>query len=218
VRSLLPAILLLAAVDSLNPASITGAIYLAGSGPIARLRPFLVAVYSTYLSFGLALMLGPSAALQSALSDSPTILGPAVDVAVGGLLVGMGICSWRRRPPRRRVSDAPAGTRLRRSAFALGVLSTLADLPTAGPLLVATALLAETNANVAVKATDLSLYNLVYISPIVAVAIAHRRAAATNSATPGRPRTLLAWAPGVVAGLCMAGGTVIGCEGVAALM
>lgn len=217
VTSVLPAVLSLAVIDAVNPASITGAIYLAGTGRNARLRLFILAVYSTYLLVGLALTLGPAMALRSALVDTPTLFGPIVEVAVGVLLVAIGIRTWRqrasRRSPRPRAAPTP-----RRSALSLGVLTTLADLPTAGPLLVASALIAGSNANAWTQVTDLSLYNVVYISPLLAIALAHTQAAKTANATTGRSHNLLALGPALVAGLCVAGGTTIGCQGVAALI
>ncbi len=103
----LPAVLGLAMVDALNPTSITRALYLAGSGQLRRLRLFTLGVYCTYLSIGLALTVGPAAVLRSALGDIPTVFGPMVEVAVGGLLVGMAIRLWRRRDPRCRWSAPP---------------------------------------------------------------------------------------------------------------
>jgi hypothetical protein len=64
-------------------------------------------------------------------------------------------------------------------------VATLADLPTAGPLLVATALLAGVSG--AERLTGLALYNAVYISPLLAIALARRgvkrTAASRRSAT-----------------------------------
>jgi cytochrome c biogenesis protein CcdA len=173
-------------------------------------------VYCTYLLFGLALAFGPAAALRSGLADTPSIFGPTIEVVVGGLLVSIGIRTWRRR-----ASGATSGTPETHShpgsAFALGVLTTLADLPTAAPLLVATALIAGTNAKPWAAVGDLALYNIVYISPLLVVGLAYGSAA--RAADSGRrSRTLLACAPVVVAGLCVAGGAIVGCEGVAALV
>jgi cytochrome c biogenesis protein CcdA len=216
VTSVLPAILALAAGDSVNPASITGAIYLAGSGQAARLRIFILGVYSTYLLFGLALTLGPAAALRSAIAGTSTIFEPMVEVAVGGLLVGIGIRACRQRHSTRAQTAqvAPPHTR---SGLALGVAATLADLPTAGPLLIAITLLAGANVNVWAQAAALGLYNVVYVSPLLAVAFAHALSARSAGATTGRRRGLLARTHAVAA-LCLAVGAVIGCEGITALV
>jgi hypothetical protein len=66
----LPALGSLAIIDSIDPASITGALFLGGSGRCARLGLFILAVYFTYLVFGLALTFGPAAAVRSALVSS----------------------------------------------------------------------------------------------------------------------------------------------------
>ncbi len=192
MTAILPAILSLAAVDSLNPTSITAAIYLAGSRQSARLRLFIVAVYCTYLSIGLALLLGPAPALRSALGATPAIVAPVVEVVVGGLLVGMGIRTWRRRGFRRD-EPARAARSSSRSGLVLGFLTTLADLPTAGPLLAATALLAGLTGWRLV--TGLGLYDLVYISPLLAIALARCRITATTDRPSALRRGLLAYAP-----------------------
>jgi len=215
--SILPAVLSLAAIDAINPASITGAICLARPRGAARLRLFILAVYSTYLLFGIALTFGPAAALRSELAETPSIFAPTVEVAVGGLLVWIGIRTWRQRASG-ATSATPQAPSQRRSAFALGVLTTLADLPTAAPLLVATALIAGTNAKAWPELGDLALYNVVYISPLPLVALAYGSASNAADAATKRPRTVLAWAPAVLAGLCVAGGAVVGGAGVAALI
>jgi cytochrome c biogenesis protein CcdA len=215
VTSVLPAILALAAVDAVNPTSIAASIYLAGSRQMARLRMFTVGVYCTYLTIGLALTLGLAAALRSALADASTQFGAIVDVGAGSLLVGIGIRTWRQR----RAAHGPAANAppvSRRSGLALGFLATLADLPTAGPLLAAAALLAESGASIWAKVADLSLYNAVYISPLLAVALAGWRAARTAEALAARRHSLLACAP-AVAGVCLATGAVVGAHGIASL-
>ena len=213
---LLPAILALAAIDAVNPASITGAVYLAGSSQPARLRPFTIAVYSTYLCFGLALAFGPAAALRSALADTPAAAGPLIEVAIGGLLVAIGIRTLRRRGVTRGPSTtiASRSRRAGRSGLALGFLATLADLPTAGPLVVATTLLAGADGWGIV--TGLGLYALVYISPLLVIAVAHRPGASTPERSTGTRSALRACAPRVAA--LFVAGAIVGAEGLVALL
>ena len=217
MTSILPAVLSLAAIDAINPASITGAICLARERRAARLRMFVLASYSTYLLFGLALAFGPAAALRSGLADTPSLFGPTIEVAAGGLLVWVGVRIWRQRASV-AAPDTPETPSRRWSGFPLGVLTTLADLPTATPLFVATALIAQTGAKAWADVGDLALYNVVCISPLLIVALAQRSAAREAGTRTRRSRTLLAWTPAVVAGFCVAGGAVVGCEGVAALI
>ena len=170
-------------------------------------------MYCTYLSIGLALLLGPAAALRSALGAKPTIFAPVAEVIVGGLLVGMGIRAWSRRG-RLREDSARTTRRSRRSGLVLGFLTTLADLPTAGPLLVATALLAGLGGWAQV--TGLGLYDAVYVLPLVAIALAPSWPTRTTDRPSEARRGLLAYSLRVAA-LCLAG-TMVGCEGVAALV
>ena len=124
----LPALVSLAIIDSINPASITGALFLGGSGRKARLGLFILAVYCTYMVFGVALTLGPAAAVRSALAHSPIMIGPVLDVVIGVALVGVGVRIWRRRATSPALA-ARARTFGAGSALSLGVLTTLADLP-----------------------------------------------------------------------------------------
>lgn len=193
------------------------AICLARERRAPQLRMFILAAFWTYLLFGLALAFGPAAALRSELADTPRIFGPIVEVAAGGLLVGIGIRSWRQRASVATPGPPEASSR-RWSRFALGVLATLADLPTAAPLFVAVALIVRTNATAWTEVGDLALYNVVCISPLLVIALANGNATKAAGTGTRRSRTVLAWAPVVVAGLCVAGGAVVGCEGVAALI
>jgi cytochrome c biogenesis protein CcdA len=183
VGSVLPALVSLAIIDSINPASITGALYLGGSGRKARLGLFIPAVYCTYLLFGLALTLGPAAALRSALAHSPIMIGPVLDVVVGVGLFGGGVRIWGRRAASPALA-APARTFGAGSALSLGALTTLADLPSAGPLLVASALITAANAALWTKVSDLLLYDVIYIVPLLAVA-----GASASDARCGRDET-----------------------------
>jgi len=171
--SVLPALVSLAIIDSINPASITGTLYLGGLGRKARLGLFILAVHRTYLVFGVALTLGPAAAVRSAFAHAPIMIAPVLDVVVGAVLVGVGVHTWRRRATSRALAT-PARTFRAGSALSLGALTTLADLPTAGPLLVASALIAASNATPMAQAGDLLLYNVIYVVPLLAVAVAHR--------------------------------------------
>ena len=60
--SLLPALLGLALVDSLNPSAIGVTIYLtlSGAGYVRRVLSYLAGVFVTYLTIGVLLMLGVS--------------------------------------------------------------------------------------------------------------------------------------------------------------
>jgi cytochrome c biogenesis protein CcdA len=213
----LPALVSLAIIDSINPASITGALFLGGSGRKARLGLFILAVYCTYMVFGVALTLGPAAAVRSALAHSPIMIGPVLDVVVGVALVGAGVRIWRRRATSPALA-ARARTFGAGSALSLGVLTTLADLPSAGPLLVASALIAATNAAPWTKVSDLLLYDVVYIVPLLAVAGAQGRMSGAGEPRLGLSRAVFAWAPVALAGLCVAGGTAIGLQGAATLI
>lgn len=174
---------------------------------MARLRRFILAVYCTYLAFGVALMFGLAVVLRSTLATPPVTFRAGLEVAVGGALVGIGVRAWRRR---RGAAEAVRSSP--RSGLTLGVLATVADLPTAGPLLAATALLAAANATAPVRALDLVLYDLVYVSPLLAMALVGGRASGTADSAHRQH-----WSSVALAALCICVGTIIGSEGVSAL-
>lgn len=210
-------VLSLAVIDSINPSSITVAAYLAGSRPPAQLRRFIVAVYVTYLAFGMALVFGPARLLRSWLSHTSTVIAPVVEIAVGGLLVSVGLGMWRRLSAGREPVASTQRWR-RGSAHYLGVLTTVADLPTAGPLFVASAVIAATKATAPAQISDLLLYNVVYVAPLVAVGLTRGRLAGPLSARLAARQSSRTWASSAAVMACVAAGTAIGCLGVLGLV
>ena len=59
METLLPSLFLLALLDSLNPSALVVALWLLSRPqPAARLLPYVAGIVATYLSLGIAMMLG----------------------------------------------------------------------------------------------------------------------------------------------------------------
>jgi cytochrome c biogenesis protein CcdA len=170
---LLPAIVGLAVVDSINPSALLATIALLLRGRQARplVALYVVAVLVTYLAVGLALTLGlgltPSAVLESdAAYLAQGVLGAAMltyAVAAPGRRRGRGPVEPRRLP----AAGRPA------AVFALGVAVTVLELPTALPYLGAVGAITRAELAVAEWLPLLLLYNLIFVVPPLALLAGH---------------------------------------------
>jgi cytochrome c biogenesis protein CcdA len=170
---LLPAIVGLAVVDSINPSALLATIALLLRGRPARplVALYVAAVLVTYLAVGLALTLGlgltPSAVLESdAAYLAQGVLGAAMlayAVAAPGRRRGRGPVEPRRLP----AAGRPA------AVFALGVAVTVLELPTALPYLGAVGAITRAELAVAEWLPLLLLYNLIFVVPPLALLAGH---------------------------------------------
>jgi cytochrome c biogenesis protein CcdA len=170
---LLPAIVGLAVVDSINPSALLATIALLLRGRPARplVALYVAAVLVTYLAVGLALTLGlgltPSAVLESDLAYlAQGVLGAAMlayAVAAPGRRRGRGPVEPRRLP----AAGRPA------AVFALGVAVTVLELPTALPYLGAVGAITRAELAVAEWLPLLLLYNLIFVVPPLALLAGH---------------------------------------------
>jgi cytochrome c biogenesis protein CcdA len=211
--ALLSTVFGLALIDSLNPTSITAACYLAITGRASALRVFVAGVYVTYLAFALTLTFVLGSAARGALAGTPTATAAGIQVGAGALLLAAGAWTWRRRdrlPPHRELGA--------RSAFGLGVLATVMDLPTALPLLAASALILAAGVDVVAQLGLLAAYDCVYVAPLLAILLLSRRLGAAW------PRALLRavsrlgrLTPALSSGLRIGIGCLLGVHGIAGL-
>jgi cytochrome c biogenesis protein CcdA len=170
---LLPAIVGLAVVDSINPSALLATIALLLRGRPARplVALYVAAVLVTYLAVGLALTLGlgltPSAVLESDLAYlAQGVIGAAMlayAVAAPGRRRGRGPVEPRRLP----AAGRPA------AVFALGVAVTVLELPTALPYLGAVGAITRAELAVAEWLPLLLLYNLIFVVPPLALLAGH---------------------------------------------
>jgi cytochrome c biogenesis protein CcdA len=170
---LLPAIVGLAVVDSINPSALLATIVLLLRGRAGRplVAVYLAAVLVTYFAIGLTLTLGlgltPEALLESdAAYLLQGILGAAI-LAYAVLAPGKG----RARDP--AASARLPGVRGPAAVFALGVAVTFLELPTALPYLGALGAMARADLAVGDWLPLLVTYNLIFVLPPLALLAAH---------------------------------------------
>ena len=170
---LLPAIVGLAVVDSINPSALLATIVLLLRGKPARplVAVYVAAILVTYFAVGLALTLGlgltPRALVESdAAYLAQGVLGAAM-LAYAVLAPGRG----RERGP----APGPRLPAVRRPAavFALGVAVTFLELPTALPYLGAVGAITRADLAVADWLPLLAAYNLIFVLPPLALLAAH---------------------------------------------
>lgn len=201
----------LALADSVNPVTIALGLYLAsGERPHARVAAFTAGVLGVYGLGGAALLLGPGQLLATAVSSSDTRAFHTASVFAGAGLVILALVIMRRG---RSAGITATVQRLGpRSALALGATVTVLDLPTAFPYFAAIAAIANTGAPAGAQVALLAGFNLLYVLPLIAIAVLPAVAGRRWRAFAGRARLGLdRFAPAAVAALTavMGGGLIV---------
>ena len=205
-ESFLP-LLGLALVDSLNPSALAATIYLLlqGRSYAPRVLTYISAVFVSYLTIGVLLMLGLGSLWEY-------VEGPgtyAVQGVVGALLLGYALFAPDK--PREKKSRTPGSLRLP-AIFLLGVTITVVEFSTAFPYLGAIALL--TNADLAPSQwlPILVAYNVIFVLPALLLMVAYRvfgtrirgRLERLRERFEGGSRNTLLWILGIVGFLLLA--------------
>jgi cytochrome c biogenesis protein CcdA len=198
------AVIPLAMVDSLNPASITIAVCLTVvDRPVPALRANIAAVYITYFLIAVAVTLGPGNAIRDVIGHHSSTAVQMTALLSGLLLIAVSVLLWRHRG---RSSDAPephAGIG-RRGAALLGVLGTIADIPTAAPLIAAIALIEHTHLSVVSALVIFAVYCEIYTLPLQAVLAIHvRMGRAGHHLIVAMRWRVERWAPVVLSAFCL---------------
>jgi cytochrome c biogenesis protein CcdA len=170
---LLPAIVGLAVVDSVNPSALLATIALLLRGRSARplVAVYLVAVLVTYLAIGLALTLGLGLTPRAVLQSDAAYLAQGV---LGGAMLAYAVAApGRRREPGRAAPRRLPAARRPLAVFALGVAVTVLELPTALPYLGAVGAITRAELAVAEWLPLLLLYNLIFVLPPLALLAGH---------------------------------------------
>jgi hypothetical protein len=170
---LLPVIVGLAVVDSINPSALLAAIALLLRGRSARplVAVYVAAVLATYFAIGLVLTLGLGLTPEAVLESDATYL---VQGVLGAAMLAYAVLAPGGR--RRRDPVAPRGLdAVGRPAavFALGAAVTVLELPTALPYLGAVGALTRADLAVDEWLPLLGLYNLIFVLPPLALLAGH---------------------------------------------
>lgn len=172
----------LAALDSLNPATLVAvSLILLGSRsrPVAEALAFVSGAFATVVLVGLALFLGADAVASSLPSVLDWIRRGAF-VLAGSVLLLTAVRALR--PRRRRAVGLPAWFDVR-TAAALGVVMTAADLPNAFPYVIAIERMLAAEVPAPTGAVAVVLYAAVYCVPcLVLLAVGLRRGEGVRAA------------------------------------
>jgi cytochrome c biogenesis protein CcdA len=194
-------------LDSLNPATIALAAFLAlGERPVPRLAAYVLGVFTLYFAGGVLLTLGPAALVAHLLRDAHGATWLRVtEMVVGVCALAVGAWMWR-RPPEQVARSAPTDLRPA-AALGLGATVTAIDLPTAFPLLAGAGLIVKGRLATVAEVALMACYCLAYVAPLLAIivlaAILHARAAPLLE----RVRDVVSrWAPRVLGAITAAFG------------
>ena len=167
------AVVLIAAPDSLNPSLIVAAVFLTlGANPIRRSLAFTITAFAVTLAGGLAIGLGLGDLILSLLPKLSHTVKYDVITAVGVLVMCGGAVLWWRRDA---LASEPSGSHRDPaeggSAVVLGAGIAGVELLTAFPYFAAIAMVVGASVSGAGKVFLLVLYNVVYVSPLIAIVV-----------------------------------------------
>lgn len=170
---LLPAIVGLAALDSINPSALLATIALLLRGRPGRplVAVYVVAVLATYFAIGLVLTLGLGLTPEAVVQSDTAYL---VQGGVGAVMLAYALAApnrQRKPSPGQHPSLPTANHPL--SVFALGMTVTVLELPTALPYLGAVGAITRADLVVAEWLPLLVTYNLIFVLPPLLLLAAH---------------------------------------------
>jgi cytochrome c biogenesis protein CcdA len=169
VLALLVLVTSIAAIDSANPSTVATATFLAVGQRAARdLALFTLGVFAVSTAGGLVLVLGPGRALLAIVSTPSARTTNLLEVVAGGVLIAAAIVLWltSRRVARRLSTASP---RKGSSSLLLGAGIMAVELPTAVPYFGALVAVVEAHPGTGAAIVAVLLYNLVFVSPLLAL-------------------------------------------------
>lgn len=172
----------LAAIDSLNPATIgTMVILLPLVKKVEHALIFLFSTYITYLAGGLSLYFGIDGLLgglvSTAVNQYAQVIG-AAEILLGAVLLVWGLQLWfkKRSKHEPEMPQAISFKSLRPGyIFLFGVGSTLSDIPTGLPLIGFVGKMINSQPSPIELILLLSIYVLIYVSPLILLYVVYQR-------------------------------------------
>ena len=166
---LLPAVLLIAVADSINPSTVVPALYLAaGETAISSLIGFITGVFIISVAAGTVVLLGPGEVLLALVPRPGIDTRHLLELCVGVALFAVAAVLWRGRG---RVARhvANTGIAVDRSSFRVGAGIMGLELPTAFPYFAAIALILGSDSGLLREFVALVIFNLAFVTPLLAI-------------------------------------------------
>lgn len=164
----------IALVDSINPSALVVTLQLLGrQAGLRAVLVYIAAVFVTYLTFGILLMLGLTALMDPLTRLMETTAANIGLAVLGGAMLGWAVFS-------RNPKDPPIHKPLRLTSgsisalLLLGVSVTIMELPTALPLLGAVGILSNAGLSPLGWIPLLLAYNVIFVLPPLALALGYR--------------------------------------------
>lgn len=165
---------IIALVDSINPSALVVTLQLLGRrAPLKAILLYIGAVFITYLTFGILLVLGLATFIEPLGAFLETRLANILLAALGAGLLGYALFSRNPRnpsPPREYNLTATSGSGL----VLLGVTVTAMEMPTALPLLGAVGLITSSGVAPAVWLPLMITYNIIFVLPPLLLTFGYR--------------------------------------------
>ena len=173
MSALLPSLIAIAALDSLNPSAIALQVYLLGTTkPIPRSIAFVIGIFLAYWTSGLLAVLGLDRLIQTVIVNSgfslSTPLFYIIQFLTGIILLIVGVTL--RIPTQSEPAKAPQKLNLAKT-FLLGMSVTILEFPTALPYFAAIEQIVRANLDLLSTMSILALYNLIFVLPPIALIV-----------------------------------------------
>jgi cytochrome c biogenesis protein CcdA len=209
----------IAAVDSMNPATIGPALLFTMSAKPARhVLEFAAGFFLANLAGGILLVLGPGKWLLS-LVPHPNAHAKYVMAVVGGVaLLVLAAGLWLGRGRLARTQEAEQTRPRSGSGFVAGAAIALAELPTAFPYFAAIGVIAAADLAAPADVLLLLVFNVIFVAPVVGIAVVIGLAPGlrTSVLEPTRRWLMLHW-PHLVAAVLAAASVALVAVGLAGL-
>ena len=173
MSALLPSLIAIAALDSLNPSAIALQVYLLGTTkPIPRSIAFVIGIFLAYWTSGLLAVLGLDRLIQTVIVNSgfslSTPLFYIIQYLTGIILLIVGVTL--RITTQSEPVKAPQKLNLAKT-FLLGMSVTILEFPTALPYFAAIEQIVRANLDLLSTMSILALYNLIFVLPPIALIV-----------------------------------------------
>jgi cytochrome c biogenesis protein CcdA len=165
-------VILIGLGDSLNPATIGPAMYLATvDHPRRRLTEFLVGFVGVNLLGGLIVMLGPGELVLGLVPKPRPTARNIIEVVAGVALLVIAVLLWsgRRALGRRKPPSSGAN---KRTGVVLGAGIAVVELPTALPYYAAIAVIVGSGLSIPSMVLMLVLFNVAFVAPVLGILLA----------------------------------------------